>query len=149
MAARLCIIILFLFLQPASAIAQSGKLGDIYNRLWFIIAMKCPGEDVRRDTPLDEFASYYFTMRWEPTNLNSAEQGKYEKVWRDIVEGQREEGNYVLNARSLSEGRLVLDTGYGMKKEYIIRMSDQNHLTMTLVTNDPTERCKVFYAVAK
>lgn len=143
------LIILFLFLLPIGASAQSGKLGDIYNRLWFIIAMKCPDEDMSRVNQSDEFASYYFTLRWEPTNLNSAEQGRFEKVWRDIIEGQREEGHYVLTARSLNEGRLVLDTGHGTKKEYIIRMADQNHLTLTLVTNDPTERCRVFYAVAK
>lgn len=134
----------FSFAQKAS-----GNIDDLVNRTWYILAMKCPGEvKYGGGTNHDKYMRYYFSLELKPNVAGNLHYGSYTRVATDMDTDPRQTGKYSITTDESGLPILTLTNSKNQATQYSFKVLDENHLTLSRLSESKDDKCNVHYAIA-
>lgn len=143
------ILIAFICVSNLS-IAQTKSIDDLFNKTWYILAMKCPGGiQTGSGIQKDIYMQYYFSIELKPEMYNSYTYGTYTKIMNDESPNPETHGDYKFEKveNGLPTITLIPKDG-GEKQVFSVKLLDGNHLTLVRISESDNSRCRVHYAFA-
>ena len=139
------ILLVCLMALPCSVFAQSVDRGELLDKTWYFVALKC--SDKASAGSESQYIHVYSSLKLTAHNPNNINYGTYVKVHKDLRDMPTERGTYTMNTDE--NGNLVLtlkkEKG-GSTAKYNVPMVETNHLT--LIRIDGGDKCNITYAVS-